>query len=252
MKRGFTLVETAVVIAAISVLVALALQVGGAVRDAGRRVQSHSNLRQMTFAAQQYALDHHHFPAAIRYENRDGTFVRVAWDWETTFSGTLLGPGPLWTYTDHPERVMQCPAYDGPANFDGDPVTGYNYNTSFLGGEAMSVVAGWEVVRQGLTWAECDRPSTAAIFGVGGASFGANKFMRSPGNREGHPWSVIYAGGQAFRYRGATLVAYLDGHTATIEERHRGPHADSSLVQDILGHPANGFLSADDAAYDPG
>jgi prepilin-type N-terminal cleavage/methylation domain-containing protein/prepilin-type processing-associated H-X9-DG protein len=250
-QRGFTVVEMLVCIAILGVLMGLVLPVLAGVHAAARQVQCQANLRQMAFAATTYATRWDAFPAAIRYEEGDGAWHRIAWDWVTTWDGEVVSPGPLWELTDNPDRVMQCPSFHGPSNFEGDPYTGYNYNTSYLGGEAQAVVAGWETVRPGVPWRECRRTSSTAIFGCGGYAAGANKFMRAPSNPEMHPLSVTYAGGQAFRHSGATSIAFIDGHVGSSEQAHKGVHATPELLEIVMYFPRHGFLSDDDRAYDP-
>lgn len=251
-RGAFTLVELLVSMAVIGLLVGLMMPALSEVRATGRGLQSQSNLRQMAIAAHTYATMWDVFPTAQRYEEVDGVIHRVAWDWITTFQGDLIGPGPLWGMTDNPDRVMQDPEYDGPTNFDGDPYTGYNYNTTYIAGEAMAAMVGWEVVRKGVPPHGCNRAEYCAMFGCGGYAGGANKFMRAPMNEvENGPPSIIYAGGQAFRYRGCTNVAYVDGHTGSVCKPWEGELATDELLEATMGFPANGFLSDDDSAYDP-
>jgi len=60
--RGFTLVELLVVIAIIGVLVALLIPAVQAAREAGRRVQCKSQLKQLALAALTHHEQHGHFP----------------------------------------------------------------------------------------------------------------------------------------------------------------------------------------------
>ena len=122
--RAFTIAELLVVVAIVAVLAGLLLPMASNVRAAGRSASCQSNLRQMTLAARQYGIEYDAFPAAIRYERHDGEFRQIAWDWITTMRGDLIGPGPLWRFSDHPDRVQQCPEYRGDTNFSGDPFTG--------------------------------------------------------------------------------------------------------------------------------
>ncbi|MCP3903803.1 MAG: DUF1559 domain-containing protein [Planctomycetes bacterium] len=250
-RRALTLVEILVVISIMSILLGLLLPALGRVRAAGRGLTCQSNLRQMNLAAQQYANVFDAWPAAIRYEPGDGMLNIVAWDWVTTFDGRLVKPGPLWAFTGRPGEVPQCPDYHGTTNFEGDPYTGYNYNTSFLGAEAPFPSMGWDAVRPGVPPHACRRAAACAMFGDAGRAGGTNKFMRAPSNHEGHPPELIYAGGQAFRHPGGTNVGYVDGHVGPADPPCAGPLASDAFRKDVLGFPNNGFLSEDDSAYDP-
>jgi prepilin-type N-terminal cleavage/methylation domain-containing protein/prepilin-type processing-associated H-X9-DG protein len=250
-ERAFTLVELMVTVAIISTLLGLLLPALSSVQTSAMQMKGQSNLRQMTIAAQQYTTLWDSWPTAIRYDEVDGVVHRVAWDWVTVLAtGELVSPGPLWGLTDRPDEVMQCPGYHGPSNAPGDPFTGYNYNTSYIGGESFNQV-GWEHIRRGVPLHACVRTSSTAIFGCGGWIGGANKYMRSPTSPNGLPLETIYAGAQAFHYHGSTNVAYLDGHIASVSQPRPGIHATEQLVQGILDYPDNGFLSDDEAAYDP-
>jgi len=248
---GFTVVELIVVVAVTALLLAMLVPSLASVRAAGRSAACLSNLRQMAIAAQRYALEYKYFPPAIRFD-LDGGVVNLAWDWVTTWDGRLLSPGPLWSFTDDPGRVQQCPVYHGPTNFDGDPHTGYNYNTTYVGGEGPFMSWGWDDFRPGVRYGACRWTSRVAVFGDGGVVGGvANKFMRAPMNEvEQTGLGVIYGGGQAFRHVRATNVAYLDLHVAPAAAPHRGARADDALIE-LLDYPENGFLSDDDTAYDP-
>jgi len=250
--RAFTIVEMIVVLSILALLVGLLVPTLGGVRTASMRTSCLGNLRQMSIAAQQYSAVHGCYPVAIEYDLRDGAAVRVAWDWVTTFaSDELVEPGPLWAFTDDPGEVMRCPGYAGPPSGEGDPFTGYNYNTGFVGGERMVVDLGWDprVDRASLRAGRERRPDRVAVFGCGGWSGGTNKFMRSPAD-PAHSRDLRYAGGQAFHYGGATTVGYLDGHVGVMDRPHEGEDATDGL-RSLLGHPDNGFLSDDGSAYDP-
>jgi len=250
-RSAFSLIELLAVLAVIAVLLGLMLPALASVRKSSRTVLCISNLRQMAIAAQRYALEYQYFPPAIRYES-DGTVINIAWDWVTQ-DGAVISPGPLWQFSDDPDRVQQCPGYHGPSNFPGDPHTGYNYNTTHVGGESRFPHLGWDHFYPGVRYSACRRTTTIAMFGDGGYVSGANKFMRSPlsSTKPYLKLPEVYGGGQAFRHQKATIVAYLDGHVGLARNPFKGALATEALLTDNMDYPRNGFLSEDDRAYDP-
>ncbi|MFO0944922.1 MAG: DUF1559 domain-containing protein [Planctomycetota bacterium] len=65
-RSGFTLIELLVVIAIIGVLVALLLPAIQQAREAARRSQCQSNLKQIGVAINTFESSHRHFPASLR------------------------------------------------------------------------------------------------------------------------------------------------------------------------------------------
>ncbi len=258
-KRAFTLVEVLVVLGVVALLMSLMIPGVQAAREASRSVECSARLREMATAARAYAtVFREALPPAILYF-RKASGVRIsAWDFLREPDGTIT-PGALWSYTDDPGLVQQCPSYLGPGNFGTDVYSGYNYNTSFLGAEGSfptvdssgRVVDGWSAARKGLPAALHFRPSTTALFGDAGWVGGANKFMRSPSSTSEGDLGQTYAGAQAFRHQGCTNVAWLDGHVSGVCQGCKGMHASDALLASPLGWPENGFLSNDDSAYDP-
>jgi len=250
-RRAVTLVELMVVMAVIAVLIGLLVPSLSALSSAGRSTRCRSNLKQMALAAHAYAATWDSFPAAIWYENNNGVFHRVVWDWVTTFSGQTVSPGALWSYANNPGEAQQCPDFDGRSTFDGDPHTGYNYNTSYIGGEAPFGTIGWSAMRKGISPSACSRSCACAMFGDGGWKTGANKFMRAPENHEGQPINLLYSGGQAFRHRMSCNVAFVDGHVGASDRAWEGKLHTPALLSQFMNFPHNGFLSNDDRMYDP-
>ena len=258
-RRGDTIVEILTVIGVIGVLLAITLPAISSVRGAGRAGRCQSNLRQLGVAATNYALQNRdRYPAAILFEMTSSGLATKCWDYEQRADGTVR-PGILWAFISSPSDVQQCPDFLGPSTFGNDPHTGYNYNTTYIGAEGRfpeqdangNWLDGWKVARQGLPSSRHRRTSTTALFGEGGWRGGANKFMRAPSNAVENDLSTIYAGTQAFRHSGCTHVCFLDGHVSGMCGCHEGPQATAPLLEGVADFPRNGFLSEDDANYDP-
>jgi prepilin-type processing-associated H-X9-DG protein len=248
--RGLTIVEIVAVLAIIALMLGILAPALASSRARARSLRCQSNLKQMAAAAYNYAALYDAFPAAIRYETVGGVIRTIAWDWITS-SGQPPMPGPLWTFTTNPDDVQQCPDFNGASTFAGDPYTGYNYNTSFIGAEAAFPSLGWSNIRKGVPPAACSRACDCAMFGDGGWRGGANKFMRSPLNAEHLPIATIYSGGQAFRHRHATNIAFVDGHVRANSDPRKGQHQTEALLTQYMNFPRNGFLSDDDRMYNP-
>jgi prepilin-type N-terminal cleavage/methylation domain-containing protein/prepilin-type processing-associated H-X9-DG protein len=95
--RGFTLVELLVVIAIIGVLVALLLPAVQAAREAARRNQCQSNLKQLSLGLLNYESANGRFPPAFEFRKTDNP-------------GTLTNIGPNWAIRTLP-YVEQAPLY---------------------------------------------------------------------------------------------------------------------------------------------
>jgi prepilin-type N-terminal cleavage/methylation domain-containing protein/prepilin-type processing-associated H-X9-DG protein len=250
-RKGFTLTEVLVVIASVSLLMAVLMPALARARQQGKSVLCMSNLRQLGIAAQMYASGNDdYFPPATVTEMDGSVYKLYAWDFTTVYdSGNrYVEPGLLWQ-GETTERVQQCPAFKGAANWAEDKYTGYNYNTSYIGGRAAvkdgEVVSGTVVMSTKV--GEVRRPEKCALFGDGQWAEGANKFMRSPfGGKLDKDFSGRYAGTQGYRHLGKTNVAWCDGSVGSVKECFTEAHA-SEQANIAEG---TGFLSADNSAYD--
>jgi prepilin-type processing-associated H-X9-DG protein len=262
MNRAFTLLESLVTVGTLVVLASLLIPLVGGVRESGRSMECAVRLHQYAVAAIAYSGTYRGvFPAAVLHEQTASGVRTIAWDF--THGAGALQPGPLSLYTDRPFAMRQCPCCEAPTATDDAPNTGFNYNTSFIGAEGAypSVGAdgvlrsGWQNARLGVPASAHHRPSQTALFGDGGWSGGTNKFMRAPEAMVEMDLGVVYAGAQAFRHQGCTNIAWLDGHTSSICAPCEGEHAlaayGASLLTQPLGWPRNGFLSQNNASYDP-
>jgi prepilin-type N-terminal cleavage/methylation domain-containing protein/prepilin-type processing-associated H-X9-DG protein len=243
-KRAFTLVELLVVIGVVALLVSLLLPALGRARSKARQLKCHSNLRQMMTAANLYT-NNHDGRLPLSYWSVPGH--AMAWDFsrrQAADGSWEVVAGLLWA-GDAPAEIQHCPEFDGKGNAPGDPFSGYNYNTSYLGGGQGE--ADPEPAR--LTWIA--DPVATAVFGDAEYAGGANKFMRAPrnGGRDGNS-STRAAGTQGYRHFGRTGVAFADGHVGAWDGRFTG--YDLGPAHRDLGSTRFGFLSEDNSLYDLG
>ncbi|MEX0744129.1 MAG: prepilin-type N-terminal cleavage/methylation domain-containing protein [Phycisphaeraceae bacterium] len=248
--HAFTLIELLVVLTIMALLIGILLPALGRARETARRVVCLSNLRQMSAATHAYLTNHRdYFPPALHGLYDAGPIY--GWDFIHMPDGSTQ-PGLIWSGGGALE-IQQCPGMTGNANWAGDPYTGYNYNTSYLGGPTEPP-GGWALVGGMPATArlsEVRSPSTCAVFGDGAFGAGANKFMRSP--REGPRDTDIGgavpargAGAQAFIHLGATNASFVDGHATAFDTPHRNTYP---AALSAMG-PNAGFLSDDNRLYD--
>lgn len=271
-KKAFTLIEVLLVIAIISLLMGILLPALAKARQQGEGIVCMSNLRQMFIAAQTYTqTNNSYYPIAQYRQKTDSSKFEYCWDF-TTVTDLATGqkkivPGLLWQGRTI-EKIQQCPSFSGGSNTAGDPYSGYNYNTSYIGhggGESVSLnytgeiktidgAPAWYEIVMPVKIFRVRRPAQCALFGDGEYSGGANKYMRAP-----WPWdgdidnSLKAAGTQGYRHGGKTNVAWCDGHVDSQELLYTETVAETkSEIEQYNGKSGVkiGFLSADNSAYD--
>ena len=163
-RGGFTLVELMVVLGVVMVLAGLTLTGLAGARKAAQSAVCLSNLRQLAAATADYAAANGAaYPPAQWSDASDPSLVR-GWDY-TRRGGAAVGAGLLWPGRASP-AVQQCPAFDGRAQAAGDPYTGYNYNTSYIGrgtGERVAPPARLAAVNRRPSVSACPSQKTALV-----------------------------------------------------------------------------------------
>lgn len=229
---GFTLLELLAVMAILAILGALLLPAVTMAMNESKRIQCCSNLRQMVLAAQHYASNHDgELPPSYTKDFISGK--TETWEWF------------LWNLgTDF--QIQQCPSFRGESMWYGDRYTGYNYNSSYVGGRILTrgdtrLPASQPSAR----YSQITHPSQCALFGDGEYESGANKFMRSPfpGALDADA-SLALGGTQGFRHRRKTNVGFADGHVESRADRYTDTAAFGTPVEGC------GFLSPDNSLYD--
>jgi prepilin-type processing-associated H-X9-DG protein/prepilin-type N-terminal cleavage/methylation domain-containing protein len=238
--QAFTLPELLVGIGIIAALVAILLPMIGVAREQAKSARCLSNLRQLVQAATAYcAANDGFYPIAYyRQKSEGGKQVTRNWDFITIQDGSSrqVLPGLIWEGLPSAE-VQQCPSYEV-TDPGGDPYTGYNYNTGFVGhGED-------ETVPLPARAADVRHPARCALFGDGQYYGGPDKFMRAPFPNPGDAaFPYRSAGTQGYRHRRATNVVFCDGHAETLRDRFTATSDTSAPA------PDTGFLSTDNSMY---
>ncbi len=249
--RAFTLVELLVVIGIIALLIGLLLPALSRAREQAKAVKCLSNLHQLGLAAFGYVADNR---GSLPLAKGNGS---IYWDYDETNPANLL-PGILWEGHTN-AAVQQCPSYDGTAAGMPDPYTGYNYNTSYIGGGVGETTPITTMpVKPSAKLGSMNHTSQTAMFGDAMSAGGTNKFMRSPmlmtGTDIGDAVSVAtrLAGTQGYRHMGKTNVCFLDGHAQPVSNQYTQACKNVGGVLTYGSAPAavgTGFLSADNSAY---
>jgi prepilin-type N-terminal cleavage/methylation domain-containing protein/prepilin-type processing-associated H-X9-DG protein len=146
LKRGFTLVELLVVIAIIGVLVALLLPAVQAAREASRRSQCLSNLKQVGLAMYSYEDVYKRLPVGA-YGCCWGTwqvsilpYIEQGNLFNLYFHDNKFGvPTDIYRYSHAPNfpvtkaniKVLKCPSDLSPPRFANSGITYHNYNVNF-------------------------------------------------------------------------------------------------------------------------
>lgn len=209
-QRAFTLIELLVVIAIIAVIAAILFPVFARAKEAARKTNSLSNVRQISVAWQLYNSDY------------DETLMRAhiiapskTYYWWGSWDGTVLN-----------EREGLLYPYVGSKGIQSDPsfpmtlrtalgLTGYGYNYAYLS-PSRYLPPTWEEIPVPVRMSEIEAPSETLNFA---SSARINNWSYSTPTLEGNtyidPPSFEYPGFHG-RHNKFGVVAWCDGHAKAV------------------------------------
>jgi prepilin-type N-terminal cleavage/methylation domain-containing protein/prepilin-type processing-associated H-X9-DG protein len=247
-RRGFTLVELLVVIAIIGVLVALLLPAVQAAREAARRMQCGSSLRQNVLAVQMYHDALHILPPSnLPSVGND----QVTWFASINYSTKVVRHelGLIAPYIEKSKAVLKCPSTHPKIELLYLGATGgYGYNHN-LGRVDFS---NWPAPPTVITTRLVDFPSTSRTIVLSDAArialpwsgdpvlrFTENFYILGPQDSPAAPFTHFRHGGSV------SNVAYLDGHVeAKTEEFCPSPGNWNAAANQLRAEMHLGYVSA--------
>ncbi|MCH7945998.1 MAG: prepilin-type N-terminal cleavage/methylation domain-containing protein [Armatimonadetes bacterium] len=204
--RAFTLIELLVVIAIIAILAAILFPVFASAKSAAKKVQSLSNLKQISLAWMMYNSDY------------DGTIMRTytqgsdrRYYWWGSFDGTTLRvkEALLYPYTRN-SQIQADPAFPETLR-TALGLTGYGYNYSYLSPSEF-LPPNWEERPIAVNELQVGSPAETVLFATAAR---INNWEYAAPTLEGStfldPPSSNFPGFHA-RHNEVGLVLWVDGH----------------------------------------
>lgn len=277
-RRGFTLFELMIVIGIIAIVAVIAQPMIGNAHESALDAACKSNLHQLAVQCQEYSMHAGFFPwgmidpsthemnyweteaLRILFPREDpqlqgvkrwSSYASYCWDFRRKSGQVGWSSGEMFR-KQSAGSVLSCPkcAREKTDNWDGNNLTGYNYNVCYLGfvendkGKRMYPTACSSV----------KFPDRVVAFGDGGYSGGPNKFMRAPFQDkyyDNSSSSLRKAGTQAFRHGKDSNrhcnMAFLDGHVQEFRTPYRAGGSPGWVHEE--SHTA--FISSGNGIYGP-
>jgi len=277
-RLAFTLIEILVVIAVVSILLAILIPAASSSRRIGRRVACLSNIRQLGLANLMYASDYDRLAPFSQFAGEvanlsGGVGVNVRWCWSDDTPGDprqAFRNGLLYRYLGDTIDVAGCAEFETPANvvdfyaqFNlAYPVAvDYGYNGLLLGERHENFHASDSTVFGYRAWVgyqpgEIGQPDTTTMFAdAGQLIFGqvvANPTLSPPITvnwENGTPRALVAATAHA-RHTGQTSnVAWVDGHASSTKVQIHNDQPDSEksnslgfIAPDLNGERSNAWM----------
>ena len=248
-QRGFTLIELLVVIAIIAILVALLLPAVQQAREAARRTQCKSHLKQIGIALHNYHDVSRSFPPF--FISRTGNPSRIAdvdkgANW-LVFLLPYVDQAPLYNTWDfdipanqNPGRSARIPVYKCPTDPESDGV-----HCSYAGG-------GWARGNYGMNVSPCNHgvgSGTNTLGGIGGANYVVRMRDIIDGTSSTVAVDELRVGLNEHDLRGSWAMPGLSAGTAAMfndasAPNSREPNSDdmeNCLVSGLAGNASQGM-----------
>ena len=251
MIRGITIIELLASLFVISIVISILTISIHSINATTIQTQASQDLKTLSTLSNKWAIDYDHYPFALSWKNNK----LIAWDFVANDDNSW-SPAKLWEYgTNKPFLRPDIKKTIIPGQ------TGYNYNTSYIGGESpYGEHSTSPNARQSLRLSHIKRSAKTVCFGLSSEVGGEfNRWMRSPmrvnieGKHNPEPFETVYAGAQSFLLNGLSLGSHLDGHVGSFHTPKKGVHHENLplWITSSLKYPENGFLSSNDEAYRP-
>jgi len=246
-RNGFTLIELLVVIGIIGILAGLLFPVFAQAREAARKANCLSNIRQLATAILMYGDDH------------DGYFVPAMdaanltrWHGARSSLSEPFDPtrGPLYSYLRN-GQIKECPSFKSFSGGSGafeQGTGGYGYNGQYVGG---SPIASWPAMLQPANESQIANPSetimlTDAAFLDQDRNLIEYSFCEAP---YWEAWGMKADPSTHFRHNGTASVAFCDGHVKAmkmglVHASGWGPSEEAFRSRGL------GFIGTDNSLYD--
>lgn len=214
MKRAFTLIELLVVIAIIAILAAILFPVFARAKDAAKKTQSLSNVKEIGTAMHLYMADEDD-TTPISWVDSAGRSVDIYQTMQSYIKNMDVFFSPVWENRNAScDNTKTVPGYYVPSGPNASRCLGYGYNWGFgiwAGGGLVGPnrkSAGGGSVLPGVSGTGAEDPAQLAAFGD---TYNGRRYTISP------IASILtfYDGPQqntALRHGGQFNFSYLDGH----------------------------------------
>jgi prepilin-type N-terminal cleavage/methylation domain-containing protein/prepilin-type processing-associated H-X9-DG protein len=207
-RRGFTLIELLVVIAIIAILAAILFPVFAQAREAARKTQCVSNVKQLSLGIAMYTQDNDEMlPQASRNDSCRNAITGVIGD-------------SRWMHQIHPyvknAGVHSCPSDSQRALWDPNACGNfgdYGYNAFFLNNQSLAAFG---------------KPAETVVIGDGqSAGNVGNRFRLRPDVQtgantwQGAPWTTwaIAESRVTYRHQEQANIGFLDGHAKVMRRQ---------------------------------